>query len=77
MSDYKINEKDIEAVLRQLRIDSPENANREYAIQKLMAMNELAKELASKDLEFAELLAAAMKLGPPDSKTIDTLNGSP
>lgn len=62
MNGYKINEKAIEAVLRQLRIDKPEKANREYAIQKLIAMNELAKELVNRDLEFAELLEKSMKV---------------
>lgn len=62
MNNYDINEKYIEAVLRHLRIKDPENANREYAIQKLMVMNELAKELVNQDLEFAELLERAIDL---------------
>lgn len=60
MDGYKINEKDIETVLRYLRIKDPKNAHREYAVQKLMVMNELAKELANQDLEFAELLDKAI-----------------
>lgn len=33
MSDYKINEKDIEGIVNYLRIFHPENANREFAIE--------------------------------------------
>lgn len=69
MSGYRINEKDIEAVLDQIRRTNPENASREYAIKKLAAMNELAKELVNKDLEFAELLAKAMEQDSMNSPT--------
>lgn len=33
MSDYEINEKDIESTINYLRIFHPENANREFAIE--------------------------------------------
>lgn len=44
--DYKISEKDIESVIRYLKIHSPENADREYAIQLLNLMQNSMGQIA-------------------------------
>ena len=45
MSDYVLNEADIEKVLNYLRIHDPKNADRDYAIQKLELMMSTASEI--------------------------------
>lgn len=45
MSDYVLNEADIEKVLNYLRIHDPKNADRDYAIQKLELMMSEASEI--------------------------------
>jgi threonine synthase len=45
MSDYEINDKDIETVLRYLKIHNPENADRDYAVQLLEAMQNTAHNI--------------------------------
>ncbi len=44
MSDYVLNEADIAKMLNFLRIHDPENADRDYAIQKLESMMSTASE---------------------------------
>lgn len=47
----------IEAALRYLHYKDPENANREYAINMLKRMNEVAKNIADKsELNFEEFV---------------------
>lgn len=46
MSDYAINEKDIESVIRYMKIFDPKNADRDYAIQLLEVMQGIAMEVA-------------------------------
>ena len=61
MSDYEINEKDIESVITYLEHHDPENADREYAIELLHAMQETAKELVDQNIKFAQLLKLTLK----------------
>lgn len=61
MSDYQINEKDIESAIEYLKHHDPANADREYAVELLNAMQDTAKELVNKDLDFAQLLEATLK----------------
>ena len=61
MIGYGINEKDIETVIRYLAIHNPANADREYAIQLLELMREMAREMIKTDIEFTELLLKALK----------------
>jgi hypothetical protein len=61
MSDYQINEKDIESVIRYMKIHDPKNADREYAIQFLESLQGVAGELVNTDVEFAERLEKALK----------------
>ena len=61
MSSYEINEEDIESVVKYLKIHDPENADRDYAIQLLEAMQQTAKELVDQDLTFAQLLEETLK----------------
>lgn len=42
MSGYAINEKDIESVIRYMKIFDPKNADRDYAIQLLELMQGMA-----------------------------------
>ena len=42
MSDYVLNEKDIESTIRYLKIFDPKNADRDYAIQLLEVMQSTA-----------------------------------
>jgi DNA-binding phage protein len=44
--DYEINEKDIESVIKYLKIHNPENADREYAIQLLNLMQNSMGQIA-------------------------------
>lgn len=59
MTGYKINEKDIQSVIRYLKIHDPENADREYAIQILELMHDIAKRMVKKDVGFAKLFLKA------------------
>ena len=43
MSDYVLNEKDIESTIRYLKIFDPKNADRDYAIQLLEVMQSTAE----------------------------------
>ena len=61
MSGYEINEKDIAIVIRYLKIHNPENISREYAIQTLELMHEIAKDIAKESIQFAELFLQALK----------------
>ena len=60
MSDYEVNEKDIEAVIRYLKIHDPKNADRKYAVQLLGVMQEVARELVDEDITIAELIQKAL-----------------
>ena len=61
MSGYEINEKDIATVIRYLEMHNPENTDREYAIQILELMHEIAKEAVNEGLEFAKLFIQALE----------------
>lgn len=61
MEGYQINEKDIEAVIRYLKIHDPKNADRDYAIQYLESLQGVASEIAQNDSELAEILRQALK----------------
>lgn len=56
-----MSEDDIQKVINYLEIHDPKNADREYAIQLLMSMQEMAKELVDQDIKFAELLEKVLK----------------
>ena len=58
---YEINEKDIATVIRHLKIHDLANADREYAIQVLELMHEIAKRVVSAGMEFTELFLEALK----------------
>lgn len=45
MSDYVLNEKDIESTIKYLKIFDPKNADRDYAIQLLEVMQITAKDI--------------------------------
>lgn len=45
MSDYVLNDEDIEKILNYLKIHDPKNADRDYAIQKLELMMSEASEI--------------------------------
>lgn len=61
MEDFVSNEQNIEAAIKYLKYHDPENADREYAIELLRSMQETAKELVDKNLEFAQLIEIAFK----------------
>ena len=69
MAGYEINEKDIESVIRYMKIHDPKNADREYAIQFLESLQGVAGEIVGKDIEFAEFLEKALKKQDDRSKT--------
>jgi hypothetical protein len=53
------NEKDIQTILRYLKIHDPKNANREYAEQMLEGMQSFGSELARTDEKLAEAVKQA------------------
>jgi len=57
--DYEINEDDIQAIIRYLKIHDPENADRDYAIQLIEAMQEFGGEIARSDEALAEAIRKA------------------
>jgi hypothetical protein len=61
MSDYEINEKDIETVLRYLKIHNPENADRDYAVQLLEAMQDTAHNIVQSGVFTDDELLGAIK----------------
>jgi threonine synthase len=61
MSDYEINEKDIETVLRYLKIHNPKNADRDYAVQLLEAMQVTAHDIVQSGVFTDEELLSAIK----------------
>ena len=61
MSDYEINEEDIKAVLRYLKIHNPENADRDYAVQLLEAMQDTAHNIVQSGIFTDEELLSAIK----------------
>lgn len=65
MSDYEINEKDIESVVRYLKIFHPENANREYAVEMLVYLQATFHRLAITDPDALEEMYQSFQ----DSKT--------
>lgn len=54
-------ERDFESVIRYLEIHDPKNADREYAVQLLGVMQQIAKNIVDTDVSFAELLEQALK----------------
>jgi TRAP-type uncharacterized transport system substrate-binding protein len=61
MSDYEINDKDIETVLRYLKIHNPENTDRDYAVQLLKAMQNTAHNIVQSGVFTDEELLNAIK----------------
>ena len=60
MSSYEISPEDVEKTLSYLKHHDPKNADEEYAVQLLHAMNETAKEIvasSSEELSFDQLVA--------------------
>lgn len=53
---YEINEEDIAKVIKYLEIDDPKNANREYAIEFIEAMQVQGNEIARADESLAEAI---------------------
>jgi hypothetical protein len=57
MSDnYKINEADIQKVINYLKFHDPKNADREYAIEFIEAMQIEGNEIARTDEKLAEAI---------------------
>ena len=61
MSDYEITEKDIEGMLKYLRVFHAENANREYAVEMLEYLKASYHRLALTDPEALEALYEAFQ----------------
>jgi len=61
MSDYEINEKDIESVIHYLEVNDPKNADKDYVIQLLQVMQEIAGDLVRSDITQAELIQKALE----------------
>lgn len=57
--EYQINEEDIRAIIRYLKIHDPENADRDYAIQLIEAMQSFGGDLARSDEALAEAIQKA------------------
>lgn len=57
--EYHTNEEDIQAIIRYQKIHDPENADRDYAIQLIEAMQEFGGELARSDEALAEAIRKA------------------
>ncbi len=55
-AQYHINEKDIETVIRHLKIYDPANADRDYAIQFIEAMQAKSNQIARSDEALAEAI---------------------
>lgn len=60
MDAYKISEEDIAAIIRNLEIHDPQNADREYALQILEIMSKIAKRVVAKGPEFTDLFLQAL-----------------
>jgi hypothetical protein len=54
MSDYEINEKDIESTINYLRIFHPENANRDFAIEFLKYWKAIYRRVGATDPDALE-----------------------
>lgn len=62
MSDYVLNEEDIERVINWLKINDPKNADRDYAIQKLEIMMSTSADIVRRSgLSDNEIRAAFEK----------------
>jgi hypothetical protein len=61
MKDYEINEKDIQSVIHHLELHDPKNADRDYAIQLLGIMQEIAGNLVRSDAVDADLIDKALQ----------------
>lgn len=61
MSDYEINENDIESVIKYLEANDSTNADRDYAIQLLEVMQEIAGDLVRSDVTQAEFIQKALE----------------
>ena len=57
--EYQINEEDIQAIIRYQKIHDPKNADRDYAIQLIEAMQGVGSELARSDEALAEAIQKA------------------
>ncbi len=76
MGGYQINESDIQAVVRHLKITEPENANRNCAIQLLETIHARVKYIVNTDIEFAEELEKELKQRRQNANKQDT-KGNP
>lgn len=61
MSDYEITEKDIEGMLKYLRVFHPENANRDYAVEMLEYLKATFHRLAFTDPDALDELYTAFE----------------
>lgn len=61
MAGYEINEKDIEAVIRYLKIHDPKNADRDYAIQYLESLRGYYSGIIRADIVPDEALIQAIE----------------
>lgn len=59
--EYRINEEDIQAIIRCLEIHDPENADRNYAIQLLEHIQSFGSEISRSDEMLAEAIREAAK----------------
>ncbi|HSW99540.1 MAG TPA: hypothetical protein VLH38_00725 [Patescibacteria group bacterium] len=65
MSGYKITEKDVEGMLKYLKVFHPENANRDFAVEILLYMKAAYHRIALTDPDMLEELYEAFS----DSKS--------
>ena len=79
MSGYRINEEDIRRVIRYLKANKPENANREYAIQLLQIIQSSAVRISINAPGFVEelerVIAEAEQHAPQSSNEGDDFRG--
>lgn len=61
MAGYEINDEDIEAVIRYLKIHDPKNADREYAIQYLESLRSFYSGIIRADIVPDEALKQALE----------------
>jgi hypothetical protein len=61
MSNYEFTEEDIQKVLNYLTIHSPENADRDYAVQLLQQMQDKAFDVANSGMLTEDEIADAIK----------------
>ena len=76
MSGYQITEEDIQALIRQLQRENPENADRDYAIQFLETLHAGIKKAVHTNPEFGEELLKALKKKRAEKKAQESDDGN-